>query len=192
MEKDGVGCGTLNFACVFDDYMPLIRELAHHLRDKCVCESRLAGTGSPDYEKVLVLGYDHAQGVFLAFRQNSGFNVFIKCEDPGGRFADCEGRRGHDGRQGSGESESTGIFAVELGLVIRECLAKQGGEGTERHFGVSGTHGADTFHRLTEPFLPDPPVGVQHDFAGHRVFQSRVDKLSHVCPERCFPAGVQG
>ena len=83
-------------------------------------------------------------------------------------------------------------FAVELGLVIRECLAKQGGEGTERHFGVSGTHGSDTFHRLTEPFLPDPPVGVQHEFAGHRVFQSRVDKLSHVCPERCFPAGVQG
>ena len=82
MKEDRVLGGTLNFACVFDDYMPLIRELAHHLRDKCVCESRLAGTGSPDYEKVLVLGYGHAQGVFLVFRQNSGLNVFIKGEDP--------------------------------------------------------------------------------------------------------------
>lgn len=98
--------------------MPLIRELVHHLRDKCVCESRLAGTGSPDYEKVLVLGYGHAQGVFLAFRQNSGLNVFIKCEDPGGRFADCEGRCGHDGRQGSGEAKTARIFSVELRLFI--------------------------------------------------------------------------
>jgi hypothetical protein len=108
-------------------------------------------------------------------------HVLVQREHRHRLLADRKGWAGHDWRHLPGKAGTIDRqFAFQRGLGAGDFLAVVAGHGLDDRFGLGDAQRADARHLFAEALLPQPAIGIEHDFDGARVVERRQQQRPHV------------